>query len=192
MRFVVCWLSARLSMGNILWLSLVLQKSDRLVGAGKWVINMKLYFCMSVIFRDVIFKHIKLLVHFSELLERLWSVQDTNLRILHDTSLGAVWAMWLFKYFPGKCYCGDLRAQEDVLCIAPTCNIGLLNIVDTGFECCTVSIVGAGNIKEKKFGGSVWQGGNVICHNDFSSNVSVWIASVWLRIATGVTLLMTW
>jgi hypothetical protein len=45
--------------------------------------------------------------------------------------------------------------QEDVLCIAPTCNIGLLNIVDTSFECCTVSIVGAGNIKEKMFGGSV-------------------------------------
>jgi hypothetical protein len=45
--------------------------------------------------------------------------------------------------------------QEDVLCIVPTCNIGLLNIVDTSFECCTVSIVGAGNIKDKKSVGSV-------------------------------------
>ena len=84
-------------------------------------------------------------------------------------SLGAVWAMWLLKYFPGKCYCGDLRKQEDILCIAPTCNIGLLNIADTTFEWCKVSIVGAGNIKEKKFGGSVWQEGNATCHNDFAS-----------------------
>jgi hypothetical protein len=133
----------------------------------------EIIFCMSVIFRDVIFKHIKLLVHFSELLERLWSAQDTNLRNLRDASLGAFWAMWLFKYFPWKCYCGNLRKQEDVLCIAPTCNIGLLNIVDTAFGCCTVSTVGAGNIKEKKFGGSVWQGGNAACHNDFKSNVWV-------------------
>jgi len=36
------------------------------------------------------------------------------------------------------------------LCIAPTCNVGLLNIIDTTFECCTVSIVGAGNVKGKK------------------------------------------
>ena len=33
------------------------------------------------------------------------------------------------------------------MCIAPTCNIGLRNVVDTAFECCTVSIVGAGNKK---------------------------------------------
>jgi len=33
---------------------------------------------------------------------------------------------------------------------APTCNIGLLNIVDTTFECCTVNIVGAGIRKKKK------------------------------------------
>jgi len=41
------------------------------------------------------------------------------------------------------------------LCIAPTYSIGLLNIVDTTFECRTINTVGAGNIKQKKFGDSV-------------------------------------
>lgn len=91
------------------------------------------------------------------------------MRILLDMSLGAVWALWLFKYFPVKCYCGYLRKQEDVLCVAPTCNISVPNIVNATFEWCNVSIVGAGNIKEKTFGGSVWQGGNATCHNDFVS-----------------------
>jgi hypothetical protein len=115
-----------------------------------------------------------------------WNVYDQHriliwgsyLRILRDMSLGAVWAMWLFKYFRGKCYCGNLRKQEDVLCIAPTCTKGLRNIVDTTFECCTINIVGPGNIKEKKFGGSVWQGENAICHNDFNSNV--WVCGLRL------------
>lgn len=42
----------------------------------------------------------------------------------------------------------NLRKQEYVLCIAPTCNMGLLNIVDTAIECCTVCTVGGGNVKE--------------------------------------------